>query len=224
MKTDLQIQKDIMDQLKWEPFLSASEIGVAVKNGVVTLSGHVDSYLKKLQAESAVKKISGVKAIAEDIQIGISPTSKKTDTEIAEAVVNILKWHTAVQEEKIRIKVENGVVRLDGEVDWDYQRANAKAAAERIAGVTGVINMISLKPRTTGHDVLKKISSAFHRSASIDANRISAEVSGSKVILTGEVRSLSEKEDAEKAAWNAVGINTVDNRLKVMRKEYAMDY
>ena len=171
MKTDSQIQKDVMAQLKWEPFLNASEIGVAVKNGIVTLSGQVDSYLKKIAAEDAAKKIAGVKAIAEDIQIGVSPSNKKTDTEIAEAVVNALKWHTAVQEEKIKIKVENGLVRLEGEVEWEYQKTNAKSAVANLAGVNGVINLIVVKPKIVSSAIEKRINEAFHRSATIDSSK-----------------------------------------------------
>jgi osmotically-inducible protein OsmY len=224
MKTDSQIQKDVMAELKWEPFLNASEIGVAVKNGIVTLSGQVDSYLKKVAAEDAAKKISGVKAIAEDIQIGISPTYKKTDTEIAEAVVNALKWHTAVKEEKIKIKVENGVVRLEGEVEWEYQRTNAKSAVANLAGVNGVINMIVVKPKLVSSAIEKRINEAFHRSATIDSSKITADVIGSKVTLSGKVRSYSEKEDAENAAWNAPGVITVKNNLEIEVPEYELDY
>ncbi|MEO6289967.1 MAG: BON domain-containing protein [Ginsengibacter sp.] len=156
MKTDAQIQKDVMEELKWKPLLNSSEIGVAVKNGVVTLSGKVDSYTKKSEAENAAKKISGVKAVAEDIQIGVSPTFKRTDTDIAESVVNALKWHIAVQEEKITIKVENGIVRLEGEVEWDYQRNNAKSAIENLQGINGVINLITITPATTPSDISKE--------------------------------------------------------------------
>lgn len=220
MRTDAQIQKDVMDEIKWEPFLHASEIGVAVKNGVVTLSGQVDSYSKKLSAEKAAKKVLGVKAIAEDIQIGVSPAYKKTDTEIAEAVLNALKWHTAVQEEKIKIKVEDGNVRLDGEVEWEYQRTNAKTAIENLSGVRSVINFITVKPRATATDVRQKIASAFHRSATIDAEKITTEVVGSKVTLRGKVRSIAEKEDAEIAAWNAPGVTVLENKLTVEEPVY----
>lgn len=221
MKTDAQIQKDVMDEIRWEPFLHAAEIGIAVKNGVVTLSGQVDSYSKKLSAEKAAKKVSGVKAIAEDIQIGVSPAYKKTDTEIAEAVLNALKWHTAVQEEKIKIKVEDGNVRLDGEVEWEYQRTNAKTAIENLSGVRSVINFITVKPKATAADVKQKIISAFHRSATIDAERITTEVIGSKVTLRGRVRSIAEKEDAEIAAWNAPGVTILENKITVEEPEYA---
>lgn len=222
MKTDNEIQKDIMEQLKFEPFLRASEIGVAVKNGVVTLSGQVDSYPKKLAAENAARKIKGVKAIAEDIQIGVSPLYNRTDTEIAEAVINALKMHSAIQEEKVKIKVENGIVKLEGEVEWEFQRQKIKNTAENITGVRTVLNLITLKPQTTPNDVERKISAAFHRSATIDASKVKAEVMGNKVILRGTVRSFSEKEDAETAAWSAPGVLSVESHLKVQDMEYAM--
>jgi osmotically-inducible protein OsmY len=222
MKTDSQIQKDVMDQLKWEPFLNAAEIGVGVKNGIVTLTGMVNSYPKKLAAENAAKRISGVRAIAEDIQIGVSPEFNKTDTEIAETVLNALRWHTAVQEEKIKIKVENGHVRLEGEVDWEYQRLNAARAVENLPGVRSVLNLINLKPRTTPSDIKQKISSAFNRYASLDAEKINVEIVGSKVILRGKVRSFAEKEDAQFAAWAAPGITEVENRLLIEVPDFAL--
>jgi osmotically-inducible protein OsmY len=223
MKSDSQIQKDVMEQLKWEPFLNASEIGVAVKNGVVTLSGNVDSYSKKVAAENAVKKIAGVKAIAEDIQIGVSPAYSKSDTEIAEAVINALKWHSAVQEEKIKIKVENGNVRLDGEVEWEYQRTSVRSAIEHLAGVRSVINLIAVTPKVKPTDIQQKISSAFHRSATIDAGKITADVTGTKVTLRGKVRSFAEKQDAENAAWNAPGVTIVESGLEIETPEYSME-
>lgn len=223
MKSDLQIQQDVMEELKWEPFLNASDIGVSVKNGIVTLSGQVDAYSKKIAAEKSAKNVTGVKAIAEDIQIGVSPTHDKTDTEIAEAVLNALKWHTAVQEEKIKIKVEDGNVRLDGEVEWEYQRSNAKTAIENLSGVKSVINLITVKAKVLAADVTEKIMDAFHRSATIDAACIKPEITGNKVTLLGKVRSVSEKEDAESAAWNAPGVTTVENKLLVDEPEYVLE-
>lgn len=221
MKSDIQIQEDVMEQLKWEPFLNASQIGVSVKNGVVTLSGQVDSYTKKLAAENAAKKIAGVKAIAEDIQVGISHSYHKTDTEIAEAILNVLRWHSAVQEEKIKIKVESGNVKLEGEVEWEYQRANIMEAIKKITGVCSIINFITVKPKITPSDIEQKISAAFHRSATIDAGKITADVMGSRVTLRGTVHSYTEKEDAENAAWNAPGVLSIENKLEIEEPEYA---
>jgi len=224
MKSDIQIQTDVMNELKWEPYLISSQVGVAVKNGVVTLSGQVDSYSKKLAAEKAAKRVSGVKAVAEDIQIGVSPAYSKTDAEIAEAALTALKWHTAVQDEKIKMKVEDGVVTLDGEVEWDYQRNNAKAAIENLTGVRAVYNLITVKPKVTPSDIEQKIKSAFQRSATIDSGHVHAEVIGSKVTLRGTVRSFTEKEDAENAAWFATGVTNVENKLEIEEPEYALDY
>jgi osmotically-inducible protein OsmY len=220
MKTDIDIQKDVLAQLEWEPIFQTSDIKVAVKHGIVTLSGQVDTYSKKLAAENAVKKIKGVKAIAEDIQIGVSPGYNKTDTEIAEAVLMALKSHTAVQEEKVKIKVENRVVQLEGEVEWAYQRNAAKAAIENIVGVGAVINLITVRPQMLAADIEQKISAAFHRHATIDAENITVDITGNKVTLRGEVRSLAEKEDAVNAAWAAPGITAVDDKLSVKMVEY----
>jgi osmotically-inducible protein OsmY len=223
MKTDYQIQEAVIDELKWDPSLNASQIGVAVKDGIVTLSGKVDFYSQKTGAERAAKKVAGVKAVAEDIQVGNSAGNKKTDTEIAEAVLSALKWHTGVQEEKIKIKVEDGIITLEGEVEWELQRVSAKSAIENLAGVRSVTNLIRIKPAVKPVNVKQKINEAFHRSATIDAGKITIEMAGTKVILTGKVRSLAEKEDAAAAAWNAPGVTWVDNMLRVEAPEYSYE-
>ena len=219
MKNDSQIQKDVIAQLNWEPILNAANIGVFVKDGIVTLTGIVDSYSKKLVAERVAKNTSGVKAIAEEIQVGISSSSRRTDTEIAEAILNALKWHSAVNENKIKIKVEDGVVTLNGEVEWDYQRRAAKKAIENLTGIRAIYNFISVTTTATPIDIKKKISDFFHRSATIDSDRVTVEIAGNKVILRGTVQSIKEKEDAELAAWSAPGIIEVDNRLEVLQEE-----
>jgi osmotically-inducible protein OsmY len=224
MKTDAQIQQDVIDQIKWNPLLNASEIGVAVKNGVVTLSGQVDTYQKKLEAEKEAKKIAGVRAIAEDIHVGISPSSQRTDAEIAEAVINALKWHTSIPQENIQVKVEDGFVTLDGEVEWEFQRESAKNAVINLTGVRSVINTIKLKHKVTPNDLKQKINAAFHRSATLDASKIEIEVVGTKAILKGRVRSFAEREDAEKAAWAAPGILDVDNKLELVEMEEEPQY
>lgn len=220
MKNDLQIQKDVMEELKWQPLLTSSQIGVAVKNGIVTLSGIVDSYPKKLAAERAAKTVSGVKAVAEDIQVGISPQYRKTDAEIAEAILTALQWNPSIQEEKIKLKVEDGFVTLEGEVEWEFERDNVQNAVKDVAGVRLVTNLITLKPRVKPDEIEGKIKAAFHRSATVDAQKVNVNVMGGKVSLYGSVRSFAEKKDAEEAAWNAPGVTTVESNLSIEIPEY----
>jgi osmotically-inducible protein OsmY len=174
-------------------------------------------------AEKATKKVAGVKAIAEDIQVGLSPAYRKTDSEIAEASINALKWHTMIPEDRIKVSVEDGNVKLEGEVEWEYQRNQAKTAVENLIGVRFVTNLIAVKPKITPFELQQKITSSFQRSANIDAARISAEVLGSKVILRGKVRSFAEKEDAENAVWSAPGVVTVENKLSIEEPAYAFE-
>jgi len=221
MKTDLEIQKDVMEELQWEPILVAASIGVTVKDGVVTLSGEVNNYSKKMAAERAARRVSGVKALAEDIQVVFFPEDRKTDAEIAEAVVNTLKQHEAVQEGKIKIKVEDAVVKLEGMVEWAYQRDNAKKAIENLLGVRSVVSSITIQPKATSSDIRNKITSAFQRNASIDAQNITIDIVGGRATLKGTVRSLFEKEAAETVAWAAPGISFVDNQIKVGYPEHA---
>lgn len=221
MKTDVEIQKDVMEELKWELLQNANEIGVAVKDGIVTLSGTVDTYYKKLQAERAAKKVLGVKAVAQEINVQLSDRGKRTDTEIAAAVINSLAWHSSIPEEKIKVKVEKGWVTLEGEVEWDFQRNYSKSAVENLQGVVGISNNIRISPKLKSADIKNKIFSAFHRSATLDSDSITITTEGSKVILTGKVRSFVEKKDAEKAAYLAPGVTQVENKLVIDTEVYS---
>ncbi|MBL7858907.1 MAG: BON domain-containing protein [Cyclobacteriaceae bacterium] len=217
MKTDYELQKDVMEEIKWDPSLRtvASEIGVSVKDGVVTLSGRVDQYSKKLAAEQAAQRVAGVRVVAEDIVVKLPGTLLRTDTEIAQAVSNALKWHASVNEDVIEVKVEDGWIYLDGTVEWEYQKRAAEIAIRDLIGVKGVLNRIHIKPSLDAHDIKSKIAATFHRSATIDSGNVKVDVNGSRVILKGKVRSWAERQEAEKAAWAAPGVVMVDNKIEV---------
>lgn len=222
MKSDFKIQHDVLEEIEWYPLLTGSTISVAVNSGIVTLSGLVDTYAKKMAAEHAAKQVKGVKAVVSDVTVWFSPECQKTDTEIAEAVLNALKWTSTIRDGDIKIKVEHGYVTLDGEVEWEYQRAKAIAAVENSEGVKSVISLITLKPSIKTVDIEKKIFASFYRHAALDAKQINVTVTGSKATLTGKVRSFAESDDAEKVAWSAPGINSVDNRLQI--EEFQFDF
>jgi len=217
MKTNQELQKDVTDELKWEPLLAevVSQIGVTVDDGVVTLSGRVNNYAQKISAEQAAQRVAGVKVVAEDIEVVIPGKGELSDTDIAIAVKNALKWHSAVNEDLIELKVEDGWVYLDGSAEWEYQKKAAENAVKDIVGVARVINRISLKPSVNAKDVKSKIMAAFHRSATIDASNISIETIGTKITLRGTVRSWAERKEAENAAWSAPGVTDVVNEIKI---------
>ncbi|WP_340155093.1 BON domain-containing protein [uncultured Winogradskyella sp.] len=215
MRTDSSIKQDVLDELEWQPSIDETQIGVVVKDGVVTLSGTVDSYVKKREAENAVKSVVGVKAVAEDIEVHYGNGYKKSDTEIASAAVNALKWNISVPENKVDVKVENGWVYLTGEVKWDFEKNAAKKSVENLQGVKYVVNNISLKNLVDTGDIKTKIRKAFERSADIDSKGINVTAEGHTVKLTGKVHSLKEKDDARKTAYYSPGVWTVDNELEV---------
>lgn len=214
MKKDIEIQKDVIDELSWTPLLNGNEIGVAVKNGIVTLSGIVDSYPKKIKAERVVRNIEGVRGIAEDITVKIRETDKKTDSEIAQAVLHELDWHCNLDPQKIKVLVEDGIVTLDGIVDWDFQRKTAAKAIWNIKGVCGITNNIRVSDAPPPSDLQNKIKSTLNRHANIDSNNIHVAVLGHKVTLTGKVSSFNEKLSAEKAVWSSPGVTEIENLLE----------
>jgi osmotically-inducible protein OsmY len=215
MKKDKEIQKNVMDELNWVPLLNATEIGVSVINGIVTLAGTVDSYAKKIEAEKAAKSVYGVRAVVENIAVVLPSSAQKTDTEIAQAVLDTLSWHSNIPEDKITVTVEGGLVRLDGEVEWDFQRTVARNAISHLVGVKGVLCNISIQPRMAADQIGEKVLAAFKRNANIDADKIHIEVIGNTVVLTGTVFSFDDRTHAEDAAWTAPGVKWVENKITV---------
>ena len=214
-RTDAQIHSDVLAELKWEPRVRPNEIGVAVKNGVVTLTGWVDSYVKKWAAEDAAHRIRGVKAVANDIEVRLSTSAERTDADLAAAVVRALEWDAFVSADKLDVTVSKGWVTLKGEVEWQYQKQEVERVIRRLAGVVGVTNLITVKPRITASELKEKIEKALVRSAETDASRITVDVDGDAVILKGTVRSWAERQAAEHAAWAAPGVASVDNRITI---------
>jgi osmotically-inducible protein OsmY len=210
-KTDEEIQKDVLAEMKWDARVHPNEIGVSVKDGIVTLTGWVDSYLKKWTAEDIAHRVAGVKAVANDIEVKLS--TERTDADVAAAAVRAIEWDAFIPSDRVEVTVSKGWVTLRGEVEWQYQRQDAERVVRRLAGVKGVTNLITVKPRVSASELKRKIEDALVRNAELDANRITVEVQGSKAILKGTVRSWAEREEAERVAWSAPGITSVDNRI-----------
>jgi osmotically-inducible protein OsmY len=216
MKSDRDIERDVRDELQWDPDLDATDIAVSVKDGVVTLTGFVKSYTDKYESEAAAKRVAGVAGVANDLEVRMPSVDERPDPEIARDAVSSIKGQLPISSEHIKVVVKNGWVTLEGQVEWQYQKNTAESAVRRIKGVKGVSNLIVLKPRAEPTEIKSKILEAFKRNAELDANRIHIEANGSEVILKGTVRSWIEREEAERVAWSAPGVTRVEDRIVVV--------
>jgi osmotically-inducible protein OsmY len=216
-RTDEQMQRDVLEEMSWDARIQPNEIGVVVKDGVVTLTGWVDSYAKKWAAERAAHRVRGVVAVANDIEVRRPSSAERTDSDIAAAAARALEWDAFVPVEKLDVTVSRGWVTLRGEVEWQYQKTSAERAVRRLSGVRGVTNLIMVRPRVEPkpEELKKRIEEALVRSVETDADQISITVEGDKVILKGRVRSWMERQEAERVAWSAPGVTSVDNRIAV---------
>ena len=215
MKTDRQLQQDVIDELRWEPAVQASSIGVEAEEGVVTIAGHVGSYAEKWAAEKAAQRVAGVKGVVDEIEVKLPDANKRSDADIVQAVSSALEWNAMVPDRAIRIVVDDGIVTLSGEVDWAYQRTAAIVAVRNLIGVRAVNDQITLKLHDTNvRDIKRKINAALHRLAQLDAAAISVDVAGGNVTLNGSVESWSERLAARNAVWAAPGVrNVIDNLM-----------
>ncbi len=217
MSDDMRLQQWVSDELAFEPRVDAAHIGVSVHNGVVTLSGHVNSYAEKFAAEEAARRIKGVTAVAQELDVHLPSDKKSDDAEIAERLVRMLHWDVLVPHDRVTVKVERGYVSLGGDVEWQYQRAEAEADARKLSGVKAVINDIHVRPVVRSENVEAKIRAALERNAAADAGQVKVDVAGTKVTLTGKVNAWTERETIERAAWSVPGVTQVDDRIGLSR-------
>lgn len=215
MKTDIQLKTDVSDELAWDAAIDATAIGVAVTNGVVTLTGTLNTFAEKHAVERAVRRVAGVRGIAVDLDVKLALKHKRTDTDIAQAAIAAMKWHSMVPDERVRVEVENGWVTLSGELDWGYQVASADQAVRTLTGVRGLSNAITVKPRVDARDVGARITAALTRHAQREAHHIGVDVEGGIVTLSGKVHSMAERDAALGTASAARGVSRVIDRLRV---------
>lgn len=214
-KSDSQLQLDIMEELKWEPGIDHEKIGVAAKDGVITLSGIVSSYSEKLLAEKVARRVKGVRAIGEDLVVRYPGDAKTSDAEIAKRVADVIEWNALIPKERINATVENGVVRLRGDVEWNYQKTLAFKDASKISGVVRVENLINVRPSVSTTDVKDRIEEAFERQADLEAEKIKVRAEGHKIILEGTVSTWGKRGIAERAAWAAPGVSQIEDKIVI---------
>lgn len=215
MSADIELQKKILDELAWEPAVHAAHIGVAVRDGVATLTGHVESYGEKLIAERVAKRVKGVRALVQEIDVKLPSSHQRLDEDIAASALAVLQWHTGLPANRIQVQVENGEVTLTGEVDWRHQKEAAERDIRHIMGMRSITNRISIKPSVPPTEIKHKIEEAFKRNANLEAAHITVSATGGAVTLSGHVKTWYEREMAEQAAWSAPGVTTVADHLDV---------
>ncbi len=213
--TDQTMKQTVLDELNWEPSIDAAHIGVTARDGVVTMTGHVASYAEKCAAERAVERVSGIKAVAQELEVRYPFSNTNGDEDIAQRAVQALSWDVFVPRDKVKIKVTKGLATLSGDLDWQYQKGAAESVIRRLSGVTGVANEIKIKPSVKASDVRDKIKAAFVRNAQIDADDITVATDGGKVTLSGNVDSMHERSMAQNTAWSAPGVTQVEDLLTV---------
>lgn len=217
MSEELKLQQRVIDELTFDPAVNAAHIGVSVRGNVVALSGHVETYSEKLAAERAARRVKGVTAVAQELDVRPASDKKLADDEIAQRAAKIIDWNIALPPGTINIKVEHGIVTLEGTVEWGYQRDEAEYDVRKLGGVKGISNLLVVMPQARGNDVRAKILAAFERSAEVEATRISVEVVNGKVVLGGKVNSWIERQEAERAAWSVPGVTAVEDRIAIVR-------
>ncbi|HJV63222.1 MAG TPA: BON domain-containing protein [Albitalea sp.] len=215
MKTDADLKRDVEAELAWDPAVTSSAVGVVVKDGIVTLTGHLNTFAEKYAIERALRRVAGVKAIALELDVKLSPEHRRSDTEIAASCEQALRWNTLVPLDKVRLTVDKGWVTLQGEVDWDYQRRSVEKAVRPLMGVVGISNDMTIKPRVTPGNVQQRIAEALKRQAEREAKHMEVKVDGTTVTLRGTVNSWHERDAAQGVAWSAPGVRAVINELQV---------
>lgn len=217
MKSDAQIQQDVLSELKWSPEIDEAHIGVTVHNGAAALTGHVPTYRQKRAAIDAAKRVADVKAVVDNVAVRLESEMRMTDEGLAERIANVLKWNVSIKSNAVKAEVKNGIVTLTGEVDWQYQRANIERNIEHVGGVANVFNLITVKPRLSTFDVRQRINEALKRHAEVEASKVTISASDGTVTLSGTVESLAEMDRVEDAAWAAPGVSKVVDNLSVAR-------